>query len=147
MIRDECIRELKQNEEYCHAAREALAHYHAECLKGGISIAPGLRPRDLLACRATLDDTYIVRLFALFEVALRNYWKYALNKTSHPKAMHLLDSIAPRLYMRTDVLSNAHKVREYRNSIVHEAPAFAMLTIGEARKHLCVYLSNFPRAW
>ena len=54
--------------------------------------------------------------------------------------------------IQADVLRNAHCVREYRNLLVHGDPVKGVcpggpISLAEARKYLCHYLSNLPRQW
>lgn len=104
------------------------------------------RARDIRDCHDDLEDTYLVRVFALFETALRRYWRQGLGRNSRPSAKDLLNSIASNCSMTSTVLERTQSVREYRNKLVHEGDA-PPVTLAEARGHLCTYLSNLPRYW
>jgi hypothetical protein len=60
----------------------------------------------------------------------------------------LLDSVASRLHIPHEQLQNAHKVRDYRNNLVHELfEESEPMTIAEARGHLCRFFGFLPRNW
>lgn len=134
---------LKRLECHCIAALEAIAYYLKECEANRIAFLPGFRFRDLRDCHDDLERTYLIRLFAQFEIALRDYWEREVRDTS-PRVHDLLESLGGRLFIQYDVVSRAHAVREYRNAIVHGGNA-APVTLAEARSYLCTYLSNLPR--
>lgn len=103
---------------------------------------------DLRMCLRNLERTYLVRLFALFEETLRDIWP-TLGKKSQPKTTDLLDGCAARRKLpaaTTNVLSDAHAVREFRNSIVHGAPA-PVVSLAEAKSRLCKFLGWMPVSW
>jgi hypothetical protein len=94
-----------------------------------------------LALDRLLDED---RLFAEFETGLRLYWSTI--RETEPPAQHLLDGIAARRGISPDRLAGAHAVREYRNSLVHERDE-AMISIAEARGHLCRFFAFLPPVW
>jgi len=140
--------EIKSCEQMCDAGRAATEYFLRVC-----DSDPSQMPKemtfsvsDIRACHEDLERTYLVRLFALFEATIRDYWGRGCGKKSHPLVGTLLDRIASRCYMRYDVLSNAHVVRNYRNLLVHGGVA-KPVTLSEARGHLCTFLSYLPREW
>jgi hypothetical protein len=66
-----------------------------------------------------LEATYLVRLFAVFEQALRDYWSKSLKRTTHPKTEDLINSIAARRRVHYQELQAVHHVRAFRNAVVH----------------------------
>src|SRR4051794_13246177 len=79
----------------------------------------GWEARDGVAFNAKLEATYIVRLYAEFEAGLRDYWANHLNRTTHPRMVQLMQSLANQR-VSTDRLDDANDVREYRNFLVHD---------------------------
>ncbi len=101
---------------------------------------------DLAAAR--LEGTYIIRLFAEFETALRAYLRETRRRPPPSRTRDLLESAAAIVHVPPEVLRNAHEVRDFRHVLVHEREATAdPLTITEARGRLCVYFSFLPRKW
>lgn len=140
------LQNLKALESHCYAAKEATAHYLQECESNRIEFLPGFQIRDVRDCHDNLEDTYILRLFAEFEVTLRTYWSRAVKrqKPTKPPVSRLLDSLGSRLYVLQDDLNRAHAVRAYRNTIIHGGEA-SPVTLSEARSYLCTFMSNLPR--
>lgn len=137
---------LKQVEGWCRAAAVALAYYRNQCEAQMVTPPLSLRIADLRECQDELELTHIVRLFSAFEVSLRSYWDQGLHKKTIPNVVDLINSIAARHKMATDVRDNAHHVREYRNALVHQGGAPA-LTLSDCRGYLCTYASYLPRKW
>jgi len=134
-------------EKMCHAGKAATSYYYSVFNETQQAIEkPLFSIGDILKCNSDLAATYIVRIYSEFEVTLRSYWEKGMGKRTRPCAEVLYDRVASRVYVRSDVLDNVHTVREYRNSLVHGGPA-TPVTLGEARKYLCTYISNLPREW
>ena len=96
-------------------------------------------------CLDHLEATYIVRLFAEFEAALRTYWRSA-GKQRRAHTRHLIDKTASRHYIPADWLDRVHQVRECRNRLVHEQTTGPELTLSQCRSHLCRFLSALPHS-
>lgn len=142
------ILEIKSCEQMCLAGRAATAYFYKIC-HADPSQMPKELPfslQDIRECHDDLEQTYLIRLFALFEVTVRDYWRKSRGRQSHPLVKTLLDRVASQCYMQYDVLSNAHIVREYRNFLVHGGAA-TIVTLSESRGYLCTYLSFLPREW
>lgn len=141
----EAMLKLKRLESHCLAAMAATAHYLGECESNRIESFRGFGVRDVRDCHDDLEATYLIRLFAEFEITLRDYWERKVRQTK-PTAKYLLESLGGRLFIQYDTLQRAHAVREYRNSIVHGGNAVSV-TLSEARSYLCAYMSNLPRQY
>jgi hypothetical protein len=104
-------------------------------------------PRDVTRASEALEGTYLTRMFAEFETGLRLYW--ATLRDTHPPAVDLLNSLAGQRGIPDDRRDNAHLVREYRNSLVHEREdeAAEPIPIAAARSHLCHFFSFLPPQW
>ncbi len=110
------------------------------------TLPPALDMRDFLRASASLEGTYIIRLFAEFESALRSFW--TVSKKPATLTRHLVGSIAAKRDIPSGVLDNAQKVREYRNGLVHERTSdFPIMTLIQIRSFLCHFLSYLPPSW
>ena len=93
----------------------------------------------------SLEGTYLIRLFAAFEAALRSYDRARHNDPNRSEnAAVLIDSIGGRCGqgISTAVREGAHAVRLLRNYWAHENETMpAPLTLAEARRG---FRSTFP---
>jgi hypothetical protein len=81
-------------------------------------------------------------LFAEFETGLRLFWPSARANEPPGRTRDLMDGVAATRRIPDDELRNAHAVRGYRNTLVHEREEdIDPISIAEARKHLCKFLS------
>jgi hypothetical protein len=112
-------------------------------LTGGLKVADVNRMAD------HLEGTYLIRLYAVFESGLREAWRVVLNRDTQPPIRDLLDGIASARKIPDEELSAAHRVREFRNTLVHEQDEESeeTFTIGEARRHLTRFFSYLPPDW
>ena len=102
--------------------------------------------RHIVKASVRLEGTYVIRLFAEFETGLRLFW--ATIRETEPPTQHLLDGIAARRAIPPERLANAHAVREYRNSLVHERDEeVAPISIAEAQGYLCRFFAFLPPTW
>ena len=108
-----------------------------------------LRERDVRDCLQHLEGTYVIRLFAEFEIALRCIWQHVRRRATLQRMpiSQLMDAVAARCYVPADAARAAHDVRDYRNDLVHEGPPRKVLTIAESRANLCNFLSHAPHDW
>jgi hypothetical protein len=85
-------------------------------------------------------------LFAEFETGLRVFWKTI--RDTEPSTQDLLNGIAARRGIPHDRNANAHAVREYRNTLVHERDEEVVsISIAEARGVLCRFFAFLPPTW
>jgi len=142
------IRRIRAVEDKHAAARFAL-----DRLVGSSIIDPSLLPSevkitDIRLASDHLSGTYLIRLFAEFETALRIFWATARATVPPARTRDLLDGVASNRRIQGPALVNAHAVREYRNSLVHEREvAIPPIPLAEARGHLCKFLGFLPRDW
>jgi hypothetical protein len=147
--RDEWIERIKAVEvEYLVAvlAVELLRdHLHTEphLLTGGLEVS------DVTRTATNLEATYLVRMFAVFEAGLREVWRQSLSRDTQPLMRDLLNGVAARRRIPPGVLDAAHRVREFRNVLVHEQDEEPeeTFTIGQARRHLTRFFSYLPPDW
>jgi hypothetical protein len=104
-------------------------------------------PRDLTRASDMLEGTYLTRMFAEFETGLRLFWDTI--QDTNPRARDLLDGLAARRGVPDEDRDNAHLVREYRNSLVHEREDEDLepIPIARARSHLCTFFKRLPLEW
>ena len=140
------IRRIRSIELDHSSTRLALDRLLVEARRDPTILGSDLKLQDIVKASGRLEGTYIIRLFAEFETGLRLYW--ATIRETEPPTQHLLDGIAARRGIPPDRLADAHAVREYRNSLVHERDeAVAPISIAEARGHLCRFFAFLPPTW
>lgn len=107
-----------------------------------------LRPRDAIEFAENLEPTYLVRLFAEFESALRDVWAKGYRRKSEPAVRTLIDSVATRCDVSPTNLEVVHRIREFRNSIVHEGISGSLFVeFSEAKSALGKFLARLPLEW
>ena len=126
-------------------------------LKDAVTATPDLLKKDpdareyLRKAHKNLEGTYIVRLFAAFEVALRSYDRARHNDSKRETtAAVMIDQIGGKhgRGIQTSIRDDAHKVRRVRNYWAHETDEDpGPMTIDEARRRLHRYLSELPDEW
>jgi hypothetical protein len=108
----------------------------------------GLGYPDFIGALENREATYLIRLFAIFESGLREAWARAIGKATHPKMSDLLQAIAARYRMPDDRLTDAHRVRAFRNRIVHgESDAADAVNLADARRILCRFFCFLSDNW
>lgn len=144
----EIIRQIRSCESMCEAGKAATAHFLEVCLSDPTRIPStgNFHIRDIRACHDDLEHTYLVRMFAIFEMTLREFWERAARRRGHPSVSRLMDRVALRCNVAVDHLALTHSVREFRNALVHGGRRESV-TLGDARSYLCRFLSNLPREW
>ena len=146
MIRHRAIQELRDIEGEYHASRFALPDVLRRSLDNPTLLrASGLDFADLRRAVKHLEVTYIIRLFAYFESASRELWNTM--RPTDPPAKDLLDGLAARCAMPSDLLADAHDVREYRNVVVHEGETTVRFEFAETRSRLAKFMSHYPPQW
>jgi hypothetical protein len=129
------------------AAQAAVAYFYGVCQSNPTHVGKDFQVRDIRDCALDLEDTYLVRAFAVFEITLRDYWAKRMRRQTHPKAEHLLKGVAARCHHPSEDLGRAHAVRDYRNWLLHGGVKPEMVTMAEARSSMCKFLSQLPRTW
>jgi hypothetical protein len=108
-------------------------------------------PANLSVAGRNLEGTYLVRLFAEFESALRSYDRARHNDpTLKTDASILIDTIGGRRGqgISANVRQGARAVRRVRNHWAHERDATSeRMSIAEARARLQHFLSWLPEEW
>jgi hypothetical protein len=111
-------------------------------------------PRDLVMASEMVESTYVIRMWADFETALRSYRRYITgNPDDRMSTSSLIDwtsGVRKGRAISEDVRDDVHEVREYRNYLVHERDDLDPLDrveIDEARKRLNTLLGCLPDKW
>jgi hypothetical protein len=141
-VRDSLPERVKAVEREFVAMRYAV-QYLQTVLKNDSKIDDSrLRVRDFRDSEQRLQHTYVIRLFVAFEAGLRNVWR-AMRQNDPPSRAHdLLEATATTYRIPFDVLHNAHCVREFRNTLVHNPDdGLDSMSIAQARSYLCIFLS------
>ena len=145
--RDGWIVRIKRVEAEYLAMRQAADRFAAEVKRDPSLLTKPVRVRDVQAASAKLEGTYLVRLFAEFETGARECW-VATARDTHPKTSDLIDGLAARCSVPPLQRENVHRVREYRNSLVHEGDdAVEVIGVIVARSYLCHFFSLLPQDW
>lgn len=111
---------------------------------------PGIVPEAievqyLTDAQKFLEGTYVVRLFGEFETALRIFWD-TLGKDSSPRMKDLVDGISSNKRILFDISMPVHRVREYRNELVHERDdVVTPIPIDEAEGYLSKFLRHMGK--
>jgi hypothetical protein len=147
--RQECLDRIRGVEREFLAADAAVTlleeRLHADPLFGN---STRWRTRDASRLRDNLEATYLLRMFAEFESGLRDIWTTFFKQTTQPPMRDLLAALAARRPIAPDWLDTAHRVRLFRNFLVHQGEATATTTsLREARQFLCRYFSCMPENW
>jgi hypothetical protein len=147
MILLEIHNRLKALESMYRAAKAAALYYLSACLKDPALLErAGCRARDVRDCINDLEDTYLVRVFAVFETALRDYWENCSRSKKPTAAEHLLNRVASRR-SAGGMIAQVHAVRKYRNWVVHGGARPSKISLAQGRGYLCRFLGYLPRSW
>lgn len=113
---------------------------------GVLHVATGASTLSLSDAIQNVEGTYLVRMFAEFENALRSFWRTI--RDTIPMTRDLMDGVASRRRIPHDSIERAHLVRGYRNHLVHESEAVTeRVAIEAASRHLNTYLGRLPERW
>jgi hypothetical protein len=140
------IKAVEREYEVAKTATEMLD----EALKSNPSLLgrAKLSPADAQNLSENLEATYLLRLYAEFEAGLRDAWKNHFKRSRSPPMKALLNAVAAKCSVPEDDLDNAHAVRKYRNSLVHEEGEEAQtITLARARGFLCTFFGRLPLKW
>jgi hypothetical protein len=145
---------VKGAEREAYVVAAAVALYKPVALAGDTPLPAKTSPRDLEAAAERVESTYLIRMWAEFETALRSYRPHITRDSEDQiRTRNLVDWTAGVKQGRAiseDVRDAVHEVRVYRNFLVHErddqAPP-AAVTIEEARRRLNTLLHCLPIEW
>jgi hypothetical protein len=107
----------------------------------------GLEQQDLSRFRRLLSDTYVIRIYAVFENALRVYWTSHVRDTE-PAMAQLISAVAARCRIPDAQLTAVDQLRQYRNTVVHDSQGTTeTLSIVDAARRIRRYLAQMPPQW
>jgi hypothetical protein len=128
------------------AMRQAADRFWRTAFDDPTILQENLRHGEIVVASTNLEGTYVMRLFAEFETGARQYW--SANWDTYPKTVDLLNGLAARCAVPDTQRDNAHLVRDYRNSLVHEREdETEIVPIAQARNYLCHFFSFLPPRW
>ena len=106
-----------------------------------------VRRPDIATASMHLEGTYIVRVFSEFETALQHFIRaFHIRKPKGAEA--LVNRARDRGHIPQADTDAVHRVREHRNVLVHErSKPVTPVTIREATRFLCTFLSRVQRSW
>jgi hypothetical protein len=146
--RQEWLERIKRVELEHLAASEGLTLLADAVRSGGRPLTERLNPSHLQTARESLEDTYLIRLYAVFEAGLREAWRDCFGRHSRPRAEDLLNAVAALRAIAEDDRDSAHSVRRYRNGVVHEGGEGAeAVSLRQAKSYLCLFFSRLPLTW
>jgi hypothetical protein len=113
-----------------------------------LAAEPGAR-EHLSAADANLEGTYIVRIFAAFEAALRSFDRYHFKDPDREsKAATMIDHLGALNRVSISIREGVHRVRRIRNYWAHDADEDPTpMSIDRVRGFLQTYLDRFPKGW
>ena len=149
MNRSDRLDRIKVLQTMFRAAKASVDHFHRASLSNPTLIhGYDLQVREIRDCAIGLEDTYLVRAFAEFEIALRDYWENGGRKRdTHPPVKQLINSLGSKFSVRYDNLQNVHSIRDYRNGLMHGGDNPPKVTLADAIIYLCGFLYQLPWAW
>jgi hypothetical protein len=107
-----------------------------------------LRVREIGPASQRLEGTYVVRLFAEFETALRLFWTSTRTTPVPDRIADIVDSIAARQGIADGYRMDTHRVRGYRNRLVHQREEDGeVVAMVSSRRYLCTFLGKMPLNW
>lgn len=152
--RFELIDQVKAAEREYYAVAHAVEYHRKAVQAGDVKLPRGTSPRDLAGAAVQLEPTYLIRVWAEFETALRSFRRY-MEKAPDDRigTKNLIDWAAGVKQGRAiseDVRDDVYEVREYRNFLVHERddgdpPPRAAIDL--ARRRLNTFIQKLPERW
>jgi hypothetical protein len=151
------IDRVKGAERECYVVTAAVNHY-GNAVRAGNAKLPSnptkTSPRDLVMASEMVESTYIIRMWAEFETALRSYRRHITgdpdDRISTSNLIDWMSGVRRGRAISEDVRDDVHKVREYRNDLVHERNDLDPLDrveIDVARTRLNTFLGRLPERW
>ncbi len=128
--------------------RIAMDRFAAEAGHDPTILGRDLRVREIGNASRRLEGTYVVRLFAEFETGLRLFWAAARVAPVPDRIADIVDSIAARQGIADTYRMNTHRVRLYRNRLVHQREEEGeVIAIETSRSQLCTFVGRMPWDW
>jgi hypothetical protein len=151
--RFERVDRLKAVEREFRVVSNALEQLEIALRDGRLVLPDQTTARDLDAARRRLEDTFLIRVWAEFETAVRSYHACLTHDTNLGiRAIDLVNTIGAASTGRAFSMARreqVHEVRRYRNSLVHERDdPTPPVAISEATRRLNSFLgAKLPEQW
>lgn len=147
----EWLSRVKAVEREFYAARSTVERMRGLVARGE-AVLTDAGVGDLESAAQNLESTYMIRLWAEFETAVRSYYGWRRNEPfSRIRTRDLIDAVAGVRLGRAisgDVRERVHAVREYRNSLIHaRGDSSTAVALSDARRVLNLYLCRLPETW
>ena len=142
---------IKAVEREYRAVRISIVSMRTALAQGTGDLTAG-KLGDLITAAGNLEATYLIRLWAEFETAVRSYYGWLTHDPDTRIGTHdLIIAVADVRRGRAiseDVRRAVHGVREFRNRLVHarNEPA-TPVSLTSARHELNTYLCKLPDTW
>jgi hypothetical protein len=97
-----------------------------------------------------LAATYFIRMFSMFEIAIKSYWKSLPgNAGGQPDAIVAINDVGVDLTISNDTIDQAQRIRELRNDLIHEwnRPQVVTVDLPGEMNHLIEFLDYLPSTW
>lgn len=148
----EVIDRVKAAEREYYAVADAVRRLRDAVRDGQVPAPPRTTLRDLEAAVHQLEPTYVLRMWAEFETALRSYRAAKVHdpndRIGASDLVNWTAGVKQGRAISEETRDEVHAVREYRNSLVHERDDPAPpVPIREARRHLNTFLGKLPSRW
>ncbi len=142
------IRNLKGIEHEYRVARMAMDRLAADVGRDPTILDRDMRVRGIGVALDNLGGTYATRLFAEFETGLRHFWMATRIEPEPFRIAEIIDRVAARHGISYDERANAHRVRGYRNRLVHDnEEGGETIAVRDCRGFLCTFLGKMPPNW
>ncbi len=138
---------IKAVEREYQLAKLAFDRLQQQAMNDPHVLAADQRFRDIDSAIHGIEGTYLVRLFSEFETALRHFLRSRRLRIPS-KAEALINKVRDRAEIPNDFADDVHKVRVYRNKLVHDVlETVEAVKIREATKYSSTFLSWLQRTW
>src|SRR4051812_22499115 len=143
----EWMSRLKDVEREYNTSRLGMDRLYRQAVDDPGVLGGDFRLRNIVTVLDRLEGTYLVRLFSEFETALRHFLRFL--KLRQPNSTQtLVNRVRDRVGIPSEFADLVHKVREYRNSLVHDVEdEIDPVTIREATRACSTFLSWLQRLW
>ena len=138
----------------CYVVAAAVNHYKQAVQASDARLPDETSPRDLVTAADQVESTYLIRMWAEFETALRSYRRHITgdpdDRISTTSLIDWTAGVRRGRAISEDVRDDVHKVREYRNDLVHERDdqdSLDKVAIDLARTRLNTFLHRLPINW
>ena len=138
----------------CYVVAAAVNHFEQAVQASDAHLPDETSPRDLVTAAEKVESTYMIRMWAEFETALRSYRRHITrdpdDRISTSSLIDWTAGVKRGRAISEDVRDDVHEVREYRNYLVHERDDQDPpdeIAIDVARTRLNTLLHCLPINW